>query len=52
MKLKKIPFTTVGFMADDGEWNGIVSTRSTTQYWVKDNITGFYKSDNYKKFYI
>ena len=51
MRLKKIPFTTVGFMTKVS-WEGIVISKVTTQYWVKDNITGFYKSENYKKFYI
>ena len=51
MKLKKIPFTTVGFMTKVS-WEGIVISKVMTQYWIKDNITGFFETEYSKRFYI
>lgn len=51
MRLKKIPFTTVGFMTKVS-WEGIVISKSSTQYWVKDNITGLFESEYSKRFFI
>jgi len=51
MRLKKIPFTIVGFMTKTS-WEGIVISKSSTQYWVNDDIVGFFETEHSKTFFI